>query len=434
MKKEFLKYVLLNVLGMIGLSCYILADTFFIAQGLGANGLTALNLAIPVYSLVNGCGLMLGMGGAAKYSVFRGQGAEHSANEVFTHTVWMAALFSVFFMTAGIFGDDLLATLLGADEQVYEMTRIYLKVILLFAPAFLFNNVFGCFVRNDGAPGLSMAAMLFGSLFNIVFDYVFVFPLHMGILGAVLATGCAPVVGMLILTVHLRNGNNQFHFKMGNVKLRMAGSILSLGFPSLVTEVASGLVMIIFNMLILRIQGNIGVAAYGIIANLALVVSSIYNGVAQGMQPLVSRCYGKGERMQMQKIQHYAVLTVGVFSVCIYLGLCGLAEPVAAVFNSEGNPILQRMAVEGLKLYFLSAPFVGYNIVSAMYFTASEKAIPAQILSLMRGFFLVVPMAFFLTKVGGMTGIWMTVPLTELCTAILGIWLFRRSRLDTDMQ
>lgn len=434
MKKEFLKYVLLNVLGMIGLSCYILADTFFIAQGLGANGLTALNLAIPVYSLVNGCGLMLGMGGAAKYSVFRGQGAEHSANEVFNHTVWMAALFSVFFMTAGIFGDDLLATLLGADEQVYEMTRIYLKVILLFAPAFLFNNVFGCFVRNDGAPGLSMAAMLFGSLFNIVFDYVFVFPLHMGILGAVLATGCAPVVGMLILTVHLRKGNNQFHFKMGNVKLKMAGSILSLGFPSLVTEVASGLVMIIFNMLILRIQGNIGVAAYGIIANLALVVSSIYNGVAQGMQPLVSRCYGKGERMQMRKIQHYAVLTVGGLSVCIYLGLCGLAEPVAAVFNSEGNPILQRMAVEGLKLYFLSAPFVGYNIVSAMYFTASEKAIPAQILSLMRGFLLVVPIAFLLAKVGGMTGIWMTVPLTELCTAILGIWLFHPSRLDTDMQ
>ena len=433
MKKEFLKYVLLNVLGMIGLSCYILADTFFIARGLGANGLTALNLAIPVYSLVNGCGLMLGMGGAAKYSVFRGQGAERSANEVFTHTVWMAALFSVFFMTAGIFCDDLLATLLGADEQVYEMTRIYLKVILLFAPAFLFNNVFGCFVRNDGAPGLSMAAMLFGSLFNIVFDYIFVFPLHMGILGAVLATGCAPVVGMLILTVHLRKGNNQFHFKMGNVKLRMAGSILSLGFPSLVTEVASGLVMIIFNMLILRIQGNTGVAAYGIIANLALVVSSIYNGVAQGMQPLVSRCYGKGERMQMRKIQHYAVITVGILSVFIYLGLCGFAEPVAAMFNSEGNPILQRMAVEGLKLYFLSAPFVGYNIVSAMYFTASEKAVPAQILSLMRGFFLVVPMAFLLAKVGGMNGIWMTVPLTELCTAILGIWLFHHSLLDTEL-
>ena len=101
--KEFLQYASLNVLGMIGLSCYILADTFFVSRGLGANGLTALNLAVPVYSFVHGCGLMFGMGGATKYSIYIGQKEYKNANKVFSNTVYSMAVLSIFFFAAGIF-------------------------------------------------------------------------------------------------------------------------------------------------------------------------------------------------------------------------------------------------------------------------------------------------------------------------------------------
>ena len=141
-----------------------------------------------------------------------------------------------------------------------------------------------------------MIGMLTGSFSNIILDYVFIFPLHMGIFGAVLATGLAPVISLFILSKHWITKQNQFHFVWTNPSFRLAETILSLGAPSFITEMASGIVMIVFNMIILRLQGNIGVAAYGVVANLSLVVISIYTGIAQGVQPILSRIYGYGER------------------------------------------------------------------------------------------------------------------------------------------
>lgn len=132
--QEFIQYVTLNVCGMIGLSCYILADTFFVANGLGANGLTALNLAIPIYSFVHGCGLMLGMGGATKYSIFRGQKQYQNASYAFTNAVKVASILAVIFMLLGIFFSDVITALLGADSEVFDMTKTYLRFIMLFPP------------------------------------------------------------------------------------------------------------------------------------------------------------------------------------------------------------------------------------------------------------------------------------------------------------
>ena len=179
--REFAKYASLNTLGMVGLSLYILADTFFISKGLGANGLTALNLALPIYNLVHGAGLMLGMGGATRYSIVVSRGDRERGNEAFTATMMLMAAFSLVFMALGLFFfRGQITTLLGADPEVYEMTRTYLKVILLFSPAFISNEIFLGFVRNDGNPRLATICMLMGSLFNIVFDYIFIFPLGDG--------------------------------------------------------------------------------------------------------------------------------------------------------------------------------------------------------------------------------------------------------------
>lgn len=166
--KEFIQYVALNILGMIGLSCYILADTFFVSNGLGSNGLTALNLAIPIYSFIHGSGLMLGMGAATKYSVFRGQKEYQDANKTFTNVICLTAVLAALFTLVGAFLSEKLTSVLRADSEVFDMTKTYLQVILLFAPAFMMNDVLICFVRNDGNPKLSMTAMLTGSLSNII--------------------------------------------------------------------------------------------------------------------------------------------------------------------------------------------------------------------------------------------------------------------------
>lgn len=424
--REFLKYSSLNVLGMIALSCYILADTFFVSKALGADGLAALNLAIPVYSFINGSGLMIGMGGGIKYSIAKSQGAAQRADQTFTNSAVLTAVIAVCFFLTGLLASGPLTLLLGADDTVYEMTRTYLQVILLFAPMFMTNNLLLCFIRNDGAPQLSMTAMITGSLSNVVLDYVFMFPLGMGIFGAVLATGLAPVISILVLSPYLFRRKNQFHLRKCRISGKLALGIFSSGLPSLITEVSSGIVMIVFNTIILGIAGNIGVAAYGVIANLSLVVMSIYTGISQGIQPLLSSGYGTGNRKKTQSVLRYALVSALLISAVVYVCVFFGADPIAAVFNSEQNATLQSIAVTGLKIYFTACVFAGFNIILSVYFTSTENALPAHIISILRGFVVIIPMAFLLSAAAELTGVWAAFPATELIVSLIGAGLFFR--------
>lgn len=426
----YFHYVLFSALGMLGISCYILADTFFVARGMGADGLTALNLAIPVYTVIHGTGLMLGMGGAIRYTVLRSQGRSREADRSFLAALALAAALTVFYELVGFFGSHGLTRLLGADEGVYDMTWTYLRVLLLFSPAFLLNDIFLCFVRNDGAPNLAMAAMVTGSLGNIVLDYVFIFPLGMGIFGAVLATGLAPILSMAVLSLHRLRRRNHFHLKAAAPRPAELRSTLWLGVPSLITELSSGIVILVFNSIFLRLGGNLAVAAYGVVANLSLVAISLHTGVAQGTQPLFSRAHGSGDPGDVRKNLRYAVVTITVISAAIYALLALLDGPVVAAFNSEGDALLQRTAQDGLLLYFLALPFAGWNILLSMHFAATERAVPAQVLSLLRGLVVIVPAAFLMAALWGMTGAWLSFPVTEVlvCAVGLGLYVWGRRR------
>ena len=424
----FITYASLNAAGMLGLSCYILADTFFVSLALGAEGLAALNLAIPIYSFLNGSGLMVGMGGATKYAIQKSQGDHAGADRTFTHACCLAGALAVLFVLAGIFFPGAIVALFGGEGAVYTMSRTYLRVLLLFAPAFLANNLLLCFVRNDGAPQLAMAAMLTGSFSNVVLDWVFIFPCGMGIFGAVFATGLAPVISLLILSPHFIFRRNRFRpVRTAPSPGRMAG-IMGSGVPSLVTEVSSGVVMIVFNSIILSLEGNTGVAAYGVIANLSLVVVSVYTGIAQGIQPLLSRYFGLSDRKGSARTLQYALILMAAFSGIVYTVIFVFASPIAGIFNSEGNPLLQQIAAEGLRLYFTAIPFAGFNIILSIFFTSSGRPRPASAVSLLRGFIVIIPMAFLLSALFGLNGVWCAFPATEMIVAAAALLFFLLSR------
>lgn len=422
--QDFIRYSFFSIMGMIAISCYILADTFFVAQGLGTNGLAALNLAIPTYDFIHGTGLMLGMGGATRFSILKSQNNQKGADTIFTNTVYLGIFFSIIFMLGGLFFSGSLARLLGANQNTFEMTNTYLRVMMLFSPAFIFNDIILCFVRNDGNPRLSMIATVCGSLFNVVFDYIFIFPCNMGMLGAVLATGFSPVVGLTIMSPHWLGKKRGFHFRKLVPDADSIRTNISLGFPSLLSQISAAIVMIIFNMLILGLEGNTGVAAYGVIANISLVVLSFYTGIAQGIQPLVSHSYGRKKTDGIRQFLRYAMISMVILSAVMYLILFVFADPIASAFNSEHNANLQEIAITGLKLYFTSLVFAGFNIILSMYFTSVEKALPAQIISLLRGLILIIPIAFLFANLWDMTGVWMSFPATELVTALVGAVLY----------
>ncbi len=173
LKLQFAKYVSQGIFGMIGLSCYILADTYFISQGIGTKGLTALNIALPIYSLMFGFAIMIAVGGATRFSISK-------SKSVFTQSIYLAGAFALVFMVAGIFFSKEIAVFLGAKGETIKNTGIYLRTVLSFAPMFMLNNVLSCFVRNDKNPNLAMIAMLSSSFSNIIFRLYFSFSIKYG--------------------------------------------------------------------------------------------------------------------------------------------------------------------------------------------------------------------------------------------------------------
>lgn len=424
----YLKYVSANVLGMIGFSCYILADTFFIARGIGSDALAALNLALPAYSMMNGTGLMIGMGAAARYSLSMAQNQDRVHRSIFTQALYLCIFAAIIFSSSGLFFSGSVAALLGADAQTLPYATDYLRVILSFSPLFLGNNLLLCFVRNDGDPNLSMAGMIIGSLANIVLDYVFVYPLDMGMAGAAIATATAPVISMLILSSHF--WRKRSHFRLIRVKpaLRSAGDICALGASSLITELSSGIVIIIFNFLILDLNGNTGVAAYGILANIALVLVSVFTGIAQGIQPLVSRYTEGNSRHTLYQIRIYAIITSLLFAGIAYVLTSLFSVPIADLFNRDHDPSLTAIASGGMRIYFISLFFSGINIVASAFLSSSDRPKEAFAVSILRGFVLIVPMAWILASLLEMTGIWMAVPVTEaVVCGIALICLFKKN-------
>ena len=421
---QFARYAGLSVLGTLGVSCYILADTFFVANGLGTKGLAALNIAIPVYNFIWGIAIMLGIGGATRYTIARSRGENELGDRIFSTTLAVSMAVSAVFALLGIFGAEMVARLLGADEEILEMTTDYLRVVLTFAPAFSMNQIMTCFVRNDGAPNLAMQGTLIGSLANIILDYVFIFPMKMGILGAALATVCSPIISLGIMWRHKARGKNNFHLRKDMSDFVNLGKTAALGFPSLVTEMSSGVVIIAFNYIILGLAGNVGVAAYGVIANISLVVIAIYNGIDQGVQPLMSDSYGRGLMTDARKYLQYALVTAATVSVVIYAVIYLGAEPIVAAFNSEKDSALQVIAVSGLKIYFAGILLAGCNIVLQIFFTSVERPLPAQVISLLRGLLLIIPAAFLLAEAFEITGVWLAFPVTETVVAIIGCLIY----------
>ena len=424
--KSFARYASLSVLGMLGMSCYILADTFFVSLGLGKAGLAALNLAVPVYSIIHGAGLMIGVGGATKYALLRSGGEERRANEAFTNALYLAAALCVPFILLGALFPGQLASLLGADAETYEMTRTYLQTLLLFSPAFLCNNVLAAFVRNDGSPQLAMFSTVSGSLSNILLDWVFIFPCAMGMFGAVFATCLAPVIGIGVSCLHFLGGKCGFRAVRVPFRAEYVKGCFSLGFSSFVEQLSNAAVMLAFNAIVYGIAGNTGVAAYGVVANVALVVISIFTGVAQGSQPLMSRAQGGERRADVRLLLLYAAAAAVLIALVVYAVVFFCASPIAQTFNSENDPLLQSIAAQGLRLYFIACPFAGFNIIISVYFTSTERPLPAHIISLLRGFIVIIPMAFLLSSVGKILGVWCAFPATELLVAITGFifWAF----------
>lgn len=425
LKQDFVKYVSFNIIGLVGISLYILADTFFVSKGLGADGLAALNLVLPVFNFLNGFGLMFGIGGSTVFSINYDYADRAENDRIFMNAVFGIGRIAIIAEIIALFFSKPMAGLLGADSSIFDLAHDYLRLVLFFSPAFLLNQMLNCFVRNDGAPRLATAAMLVSSLVNVLLDYDFIFIREMGMNGAALATCLSPLFSIAVMSIHLLNGWNSFQFcKIDHPSELLIKKIAGLGIPTLVNELAAGAVTILFNYTILKLEGNTGIAAYGVVANISIVVVSLYTGVSYGIQPLMSKAHGAEDKPSLRYLLETSLKLSIVISVAVYLIMFFKSSDIVAIFNSEQNIRLQQMAESGVRLYFIAIPFMGVNIINSVLFTSLEQPKPAQLLSLLRGILLVIPIARIFAALWEITGIWLTIAASELFTCITGIVIY----------
>ena len=416
--KKFVKYVSQNIFGMLGISCYVVADTFFISKYAGADGITVLNLVLPVFSVIFAFGSMMGVGSAIRFKILRARGDAH-ADDYFSNSIMCACILSILFILVGIFAPDKLLHIMGADDKITAIGIGYTRTFLMFTPFFMCNYIVSAYVRNDNDPSRAMLATLSGSLFNIVFDYIFMFPMKLGLAGAALATAISPAITMAICTTHYLGKKNHVGFRWVRPSIRHLVSCCQLGISAFVGELSSAIITIIFNMLLLGIAGNVSVAAYGVVANLSLVAMSIFNGLAQGAQPLISKSYGEGQRDHVKSLLRWSLIASAVLEAVTILVVWGFTDNLIAVFNSENNQQLLDYAHVGLRIYFLGFLFAGINIMLVAYFSAVDRAVPAITGSLMRGVIAIAISAVILSRLFGINGVWSSFLSSEIITFVV---------------
>lgn len=420
-----LKYMLPSVIGMLGLSMCIFLDTMFVGRGIGNLGLAALNVGIPIYSLFNSIGMIFGVGGATALAISLGKKRYNSADEIFTFSMVASLFIGIIITIIGVVFLEEIAILLGASIETLPLVKDYLGVVLSTSVAFIIIITLGVFVRNDGNPKLAMWAVVFSNITNIVLDYIFIMPLEMGMRGAALATAIAQFVGIGVLLLHFILKKNKIKLVIKKISLRYAKRIFINGTPSFVTEISTGAVIFIFNVVIGRISGDVALSAYSIIANVALVFTAIFNGISQGIQPIIGVNYGAKNINRV--LETYKITKKIAFISGLVFFIIGVVKPrmLVLIFSTNSSEVME-IATQGIKLYFAAFIFMGINVVNIGFLQYIEKSKVSTVISFIRGFVLTITIISLFSKFFGITGVWITVPVVEIITLIISTILIKK--------
>lgn len=414
-RQLFYQYLIPAICATMVTSVYVLADTIIIGKGIGIEAMAALNIVLPLFNIFFGTGLLFGVGGSVLMSIARGRGEMQAGHRYFTVAVLLNVTACVLYTAIFLLYIEKIARFLGATDQTLPYVMDYAPYIVGGIGFFSFSTFLQTFVRNDGAPKLAMAGVVFGGILNVILDLVFVFPLKMGMAGAAIASVLGSVSTCTILIFHFLSSKNGLKFTLQGISPILAVRIFKNGFTSFLLEVSAGFVMFIFNLQLLKYAGDIGVSMYGVITNSAIVVTCLCNGINQAAQPIISGNYGAGLQERIQIVKKLGLRTA--FAVCALPALLGLFVPdlFTYIFLNPNAGILS-LSKAAVRIYFSGFLITGINMFIIGYFQSILRPQLSMVLCLMRGCVLSILFAYVLPPFFGIIGIWVSVPLAELCT------------------
>lgn len=417
---SLLLFALPSMAMMLCLTLYTLADGFFIARFVGDLALSALNMFNPMWGLMMALGVMLGGGGSAMVGQLLGRRRVAQACRILTALVLLCAVLGLVIGICCRFWRAELVMLLGASPAQAPHCEAYLGILMLFAPAFLLQLLFQTFFVTAGKPLLGFIVSVLAGLVNSGLDYLFMGPLHMGLAGAALATGCGGVVCAVSGCVFFCFRNKELHFARPQLGLLRLLNICYNGASEMVSNLAMALSCYLYNIAFLQLAGEAGVAALVLVYYFEFVFTAVYFGYAQGVSPVISYKYGAKDHAQLRLVVRRSVLIMVCASVVAFASSLGAADSVLHLFVPRGERVFQ-LAQAGYPLYALSFLFVGLGILSSAVFTALSNGFVSALISAARLLVLLPACILILPQFFGLPGLWSAISVAEFLGMLLGM-------------
>jgi len=422
----FFQYALPSVFGMLAISSAGIVDGLFVGNYVGASGLAAINISLPIFSLLFGLALMLAVGGSVVSGKLMGQGDGSSASIIFTKTLLTVTIFSLIICAILLYNLETILHLFGADINLTNIAVEYLSVMLIFTPFFMSGIVLDYFVKVDSRPTLAFLALLLSAIINIILDWYLIVYLGKGIFGAALATGISQLALLFILLPH-------FFSKKATLKfVKPLGSYIKIvkaagnGASEFVNEVSVGITTLIFNYIMIKSLGVDGVAAFTIINYILWIGVMISFGVSDSLQPIISKNFGAKKPERIASFLKYAFASV--FSTgLIMIGLITIfPSELSNLFLGDSNEQTKLIVLGFAALVWPVFLFNGTNLTISAYFTAVHRPVPSATIAILRSLVFPIFFIFSLPLLLGTDGIFLAIPAAELFTFVIALFLFRK--------
>ncbi|MBO4481551.1 MAG: MATE family efflux transporter [Bacteroidales bacterium] len=422
-----LSYSLPAIIASTASSLYNIIDRVFIGHGVGPLAISGLALTMPIMNLATALGTLVGAGASATISIRMGEQRRDDAVHILGNALILNLIISVVFSVLSLVFLDEILLLFGASERTLPYARDFMRIIL--AGNVITHIFFGLnsIMRASGYPVKAMVSILLTVTVNVILAPIFIFGLELGIRGAAMATVISQSVGMIWVISHFCNRKTYIRFEKGCFKLdgKIISDTFAIGLAPFIVHVFACLIAVIVNWLLKYHGGDLAVGAFSIVNSVAALVIMIIFGFTQGMQPIVGYNYGAGQYQRVRQTLQLTVLYGTVIGTLGCLASLLFPEAIANAFTN-GADELTKLTVDGLRIFMLAYPVVGFQIVVSQYFQAMGKARLAILLSLTRQVFCLIPFLFLGAYFFQLPGIWAAEPAADFISAIITAWVLFR--------
>lgn len=423
---QFLHFSAATVASLMVFSLYSIVDGLFVAKGVGEYAMAAVNLAVPFTNVLFSVGIIFAVGASTIIAIYLGKGEGEKANSLFSQNIALLTVIGIVISVLVMAFLEPFAKLLGADEVTLQYTKDYLRGLAPFAVCFIVSYNMEVLIKTDGYPRLAILTVVTGCLTNCVLDYVAIFILDWGVWGAAVATGLSQLLTCIIYLRHFLGGHNTFHFVRFKMDWGIYKRLLPIGVADGVTELCNGVMIFLFNRVILRCLGTDGLVSYTIIAYVNTLIVNTMLGISQGSQPLVSYHYGKEDATGYRKLLRYAFTAVFIMTGVIFAAVMLFAPQIAAIFLDAEKAELVATSAGALRRYGLCYLLVGSNILMGGFLTAVEQPRSAICISVGRGLAFQAGALLLLAFVIGGNAIWYAPLVSETLCVVMAVYFLRR--------